>query len=150
MTVKPAAFDRTATSARKSTAIDAQIGARIRSLRDQRRTTQSALAERLGLSLQQVQKYESGETRLPASRVVQIADALGASVAEIMAASPRSENETAATAAVSARPAEFVELVTAFAAIRNSESRAKLVDMAKFLAQIDAATAMNAASDTDE
>jgi transcriptional regulator with XRE-family HTH domain len=59
---------------------DAEIGRRIRALRLERGLSQSALAGRLGLSFQQLQKYEKGVNRVSAGRLVAIADFLGAPV----------------------------------------------------------------------
>ena len=61
-------------------AIDAAAGARIRDRRRALGITQGELARRLGLSFQQIQKYERGANRVSGSRLVQIAAALGISV----------------------------------------------------------------------
>lgn len=49
--------------------IEAVIGANIRALRLKRRCTQAALAAALGVTFQQLQKYESGRNRLTAGRL---------------------------------------------------------------------------------
>lgn len=53
--------------------IDRHIGARIRMRRNQLGISQSALGEHLGLTFQQVQKYEKGMNRVGGSRMAQIA-----------------------------------------------------------------------------
>ena len=58
-------------------AIDIQVGQLIRGQRLALGMSQSALAEKLGLTFQQVQKYEKGWNRVGSSRLVKIADALG-------------------------------------------------------------------------
>jgi transcriptional regulator with XRE-family HTH domain len=68
---------------RKSGPLDAMVGARIRMFRVDCGMSQSALAERIGVSFQQVQKYEKGANRVGASRLSQIASALGVSVGEL-------------------------------------------------------------------
>ena len=55
--------------------IDKAVGARIRAYRKARGMSQSALAEKIGVRFQQVQKYENGVNRVAASRLWQIADA---------------------------------------------------------------------------
>ena len=55
---------------------DAAIGARIRTYRLQRGMSQSALAEKLGLTFQQVQKYEKGANRVAGSRLVEVCNIL--------------------------------------------------------------------------
>lgn len=57
--------------------IDAQVGEAMRKARETRGWRQADLAERLGVTFQQIQKYESGETRLSASTLVAAARALG-------------------------------------------------------------------------
>jgi transcriptional regulator with XRE-family HTH domain len=68
---------------RKSGPLDAMVGARIRMFRINRGLSQTVLAERIGVSFQQVQKYEKGANRVGASRLSQIASVLGISVGEL-------------------------------------------------------------------
>jgi transcriptional regulator with XRE-family HTH domain len=56
--------------------VDAVVGQTIRILRLQRRLSQTELGNKIGVSFQQVQKYEKGTNRVGASRLVQIAQAL--------------------------------------------------------------------------
>ena len=58
------------------TPIDVLIGQNIRICRLQRRLSQSELGERIGVSFQQVQKYENGANRVGAGRLTQVANAL--------------------------------------------------------------------------
>src|SRR2546421_5196610 len=60
-------------SARKP---DIEMGKKIRLRRVEQRISQSDLGEKLGVSFQQVQKYEKGVNRVGASRLQQIATAL--------------------------------------------------------------------------
>src|SRR6267378_3184913 len=64
---------------RKSGPLDAMVGARIRMLRVNRGISQTILAERIGVTFQQVQKYEQGANRVGASRLSQIASVLDVS-----------------------------------------------------------------------
>ena len=68
---------------RKSDQLDAMVGAKVRVFRINRGISQTALAEQLGVTFQQVQKYEKGANRIGASRLSQIATALDISVAEL-------------------------------------------------------------------
>jgi len=68
---------------RKSGPLDAMVGARIRMFRINRGISQAVLAERIGVTFQQVQKYEKGANRVGASRLSQIASVLGISVGEL-------------------------------------------------------------------
>ena len=56
------------------------IGARIRTLREQRRWSQAALCITLGIHTSKLSKYENGEHLPPHLTLVQIADAFGVSV----------------------------------------------------------------------
>jgi transcriptional regulator with XRE-family HTH domain len=58
-------------------AIDVWIGARIRARRTIVGISQEQLADQIGLTFQQVQKYERGGNRVSASRMVDLAEALG-------------------------------------------------------------------------
>ena len=68
--------------ARKS--IDAGVGIRIRLRRKTVEVSQENLADHLGVSFQQVQKYEKGANRVSASVLVGIADALQTSVGHLV------------------------------------------------------------------
>ena len=57
--------------------VEVAIGARIRALRVAAGMNQTALGEALGISFQQVQKYEKGKDRVAASTLQVIATALG-------------------------------------------------------------------------
>jgi len=72
--------DETATSGkmkkRRAGPADVEIGRKIRALRLERGLSQTDLADGIGLTFQQVQKYEKGTNRVSAGRLVQIADKL--------------------------------------------------------------------------
>jgi transcriptional regulator with XRE-family HTH domain len=53
---------------------DGEIGKRVRALRLQRGMTQVRLGELLGVTFQQIQKYENGANRISAGRLQRIAD----------------------------------------------------------------------------
>src|SRR5262249_32158193 len=55
---------------------DVHVGAQLRMLRLQHGLSQTGLAERVGLSFQQIQKYETGSNRVSVSRLVDLANAL--------------------------------------------------------------------------
>ena len=62
-------------------AVDVYVGKRIRHRRWMNGTTQQQLAESVGIKFQQIQKYETGMNRVSASRLWDIAHALGVDVA---------------------------------------------------------------------
>lgn len=61
--------------------VDVHVGKRIRHRRWMTGVTQQQLADKVGIKFQQIQKYETGMNRVSASRLWDIADALGVSVA---------------------------------------------------------------------
>jgi transcriptional regulator with XRE-family HTH domain len=63
--------------------LDTMVGARIRVFRIHRRISQTDLADQIGVTFQQVQKYEKGTNRIGASRLSRIATVLGVSVGEL-------------------------------------------------------------------
>lgn len=62
-------------------AVDVHVGKRIRHRRWVSGTTQQQLADQVGIKFQQIQKYETGMNRVSASRLWDIAAALGVDVA---------------------------------------------------------------------
>lgn len=81
--------------------IDVEVGGRIRTRRIALGISQTALAKALGLTFQQVQKYEKGANRVSASTLVRVARELGVSVAFLVG----EESEAPAAPAASGRPA---------------------------------------------
>lgn len=62
---------------RQTNKTDRELGAFLRAERLERRMSQETLAEVLGITFQQVQKYEKGINRVAVSRFFDIADAFG-------------------------------------------------------------------------
>ena len=60
--------------------IDKKIGLRIKEIRKGWGLSQIELAERIGISFQQIQKYEKGATRISVARLQQISEALGVNI----------------------------------------------------------------------
>jgi len=60
--------------------IEKKIGLKIKQIRKIWGLSQIELAERIGISFQQIQKYEKGLTRISIMRLQQISDALGVNV----------------------------------------------------------------------
>ena len=77
--------------------IDAYVGSRISLRRSAMGLSQTALARQLGISFQQVQKYETGTNRISASRLHRVAMILGTSVESFF---PAAEREAAGDGAI--------------------------------------------------
>lgn len=67
---------------KSTTEADARIGARVKAAREKARLTQTDLARHLGVSFQQVQKYERGSNRICVSRLQIIANHTGLTVSD--------------------------------------------------------------------
>jgi transcriptional regulator with XRE-family HTH domain len=63
--------------------IDRLVGSRVRLFRTAQGLSQTSLAQDLGITFQQVQKYENGTNRISASRLFDISRLLGVSVTEL-------------------------------------------------------------------
>jgi transcriptional regulator with XRE-family HTH domain len=71
-------------SAKSPDKVDREVGDRIRAQRQAAKFTQTALADELGVSFQQVQKYEKGVNRVGAGRLTKIAHALGVPIGALL------------------------------------------------------------------
>ncbi|MBQ1541923.1 MAG: helix-turn-helix transcriptional regulator [Caulobacteraceae bacterium] len=123
--------------------IDIAIGARIRLRRRGLGMTQEVLAQHLGLTFQQVQKYEKGVNRVSGSTLVRVAQALRMRPGVLLG-----DDDVEAVEAVDwsnvATPGA-AELMSAFAAIKSPRVRSSV------LALVKAATAATEDHDrTDE
>lgn len=74
---------------RRPNPVDIHVGGRVRFRRVLLGMSQEKLAEKLGLTFQQIQKYEKGANRIGASRLLEIALALGVTVQFFFEAAPR-------------------------------------------------------------
>ena len=73
--------------------VDALVGRNIRICRLQRGLTQTELGDHLGVTFQQIQKYENGANRVGASRLNQIAGALGVGLSTLFDGSKTADRE---------------------------------------------------------
>lgn len=124
---------------RKPNDVDAHVGARLRQRRMLLGISQEQLAEMLGLTFQQVQKYERGTNRVSASRLFQLARALETPITWFFdemgpeRAAEKAEVENEDYDPMSRR--ETLELVRVYSRIDDRKVRKKLYEMAKALAE---------------
>jgi transcriptional regulator with XRE-family HTH domain len=119
--------------------IDIHVGARIRMRRLMLSMSQTKLGDALGVTFQQVQKYESGFNRVGASRLQQVAIALQVPVAFFFEGLPtRLPNHAAAASAISPSvvyrflgTSDGLDLVNAFTRIKNPKLRRCIVRLAE-------------------
>jgi transcriptional regulator with XRE-family HTH domain len=71
-------------TAKSPTDIDREGGKRLRALREEAGMSQTALAERAGITFQQVQKYENGANRVSISRLIQFCEALDVPPSQVL------------------------------------------------------------------
>jgi transcriptional regulator with XRE-family HTH domain len=74
-------------SAKSPDHIDIEVGQRIRIYRKTRGLSQTVLADQLGVTFQQVQKYENGRNRIGAGRLTRVAQVLDVPVAALLGVS---------------------------------------------------------------
>ncbi len=103
-------------------ALDAQLGERIRSRRRELGLSQSALGGKLGITFQQVQKYENGTNRVSATMLVKLSEALTMPVTELLQQADR------AAAPIDAKN-QAAELLAAFAKIQSADLRAAVLTL---------------------
>lgn len=142
------ASERAARSAKQSprrpTGQDAEVGSRLRASRNAAGLTQEQLAAALGVSYQQVQKYEKGASRIPTARLQQAASVLRTSIQELVDVS-RPGAPTAGLGEKDAVPYDAgepqeAELLRHFRAIASEADRAMIIRMAKLAASEPAAS----------
>jgi transcriptional regulator with XRE-family HTH domain len=108
---------------------DRKVGARVRAQRNAMGLSQEKLADALGITFQQVQKYENGTNRISASRLQNIADALGVPLSfffgEGNAGRARGDKEMASLSAFLAT-ADGLALSRAFTRINNKKLRRQI------------------------
>jgi transcriptional regulator with XRE-family HTH domain len=112
--------------------VDKLIGTRIRLQRTAIGMSQEKLGDVLGITFQQIQKYEKGTNRVGAARLQAIADALGVPVSfffEQRGTGDSSDPPSGIQDLLTSR--EGIELARAFLKIENPAMRRALVDMAR-------------------
>ncbi|MEO1612674.1 MAG: helix-turn-helix transcriptional regulator [Pseudomonadota bacterium] len=115
--------------------IDVHVGARVRLRRLSLGVSQEKLGESLGLTFQQVQKYEKGANRIGASRLYAISRVLEIPVAYFFEGLDQSENgDGHAQQAEMLSTPEAIELNRSFARIEDGATRKRLADLVKSLA----------------
>jgi transcriptional regulator with XRE-family HTH domain len=127
---------------RSATAIDRRLGQRVRARRLEMGMSQERLAFLLGVTFQQVQKYEKGKNRIAASRLFDIASALEIPVNgffEGLAPTKGDigDNESGAIERALATT-EGHQLMTSFAAIESLQVRKRLIGVVQALADVAA------------
>ncbi|WP_297514724.1 helix-turn-helix transcriptional regulator [uncultured Caulobacter sp.] len=119
--------------------VDLHVGARIRMRRKILGVSQERLAEDLGLTFQQIQKYERGANRVSASKLYEIARSLHASIAYFFEGLA---DTNSAGLAESGEPfvhdflmtPEGLELATVFPKISRQKVRRRILELVRSMA----------------
>ena len=111
--------------------IDVAVGSRVRFRRRWMDMSQTALAKSLGITFQQIQKYERGTNRISASMLVKIAATMGTTVAHLVGEDDIKPVEGVVYAQLEAPGA--IELLAAFAQIKDGETRRALITILRSL-----------------
>ena len=128
-------MERTKTRTKAPDARDVDVGRRIRSQRLVCRMSQTELANNLGVTFQQVQKYEKGVNRVGAGRLSRIADVLNVPVSFFFSGDMNpAPADSAGTGLSFLETAGAVRLVRAYSTIEDPQIRRALVDLAEEIA----------------
>lgn len=135
-----------AANPRKSNPVDVHVGGRVRLRRMLMGMSQEKLGENLGLTFQQVQKYEKGANRIGASRLFELARILGVSVQYFFEELAGAEDGSAANRNGFAgttgddylveflNSREGIELNRAFLRIEDPKARRAILELVRSLA----------------
>jgi transcriptional regulator with XRE-family HTH domain len=120
--------------ARGTGPVDSLVGARIRLLRKRLKMSQAELGKALGVTFQQIQKYENGKNRIGASRLHLAATALNVPISELFDDATETGSWLKATSSL-AFDSQALRLAEAFVKISDEEVRSSLVDLAEAMAR---------------
>jgi transcriptional regulator with XRE-family HTH domain len=102
--------------------LDAQLGERIRRRRRELGLSQSALGGKLGITFQQIQKYENGTNRVSATMLLKLSDALAMPVTELL-------QQADPTASPVDAERQAAQLLASFAKIQSADLRAAILTL---------------------
>ncbi|ALN71270.1 MULTISPECIES: helix-turn-helix domain-containing protein [unclassified Aureimonas] len=124
--------------------VDVHVGARLRLRRTSVGMSQEKLGEHLGITFQQIQKYEKGTNRIGASRLQNISEVLSVPVAFFF---DGLDNPPATVNGMQEPPKEFVhdgynssetlQLTRAFARIADPKVRRRVLDLVRSLGSLE-------------
>lgn len=116
--------------------LDIALGQQIRFLRRELNLSQQSLATRVGLTFQQIQKYEKGTNRVSFSRLVAIARALECSIGDLIRGieSGVSRAGSAPSIMENIQTGGAADLLKAYASIDTPQHRKAVLNLARELA----------------
>jgi transcriptional regulator with XRE-family HTH domain len=114
-------------------AADLEVGRRLHLLRLERKVSQTKLADHLGVSFQQIQKYENGANRIAAGRLKEIAEYLDVPIAYFFEA-PKATTDEGKKVFEFIETANALRLLKAFSNIKHPAQRNALLQLAEEMA----------------
>jgi transcriptional regulator with XRE-family HTH domain len=129
-------------SSKTADPIDKHVGAQVRLCRTMAGMTQRQLARALGLTYQQIQKYEEGRNRIGASRLHQIAAILGVPLHFFFQGAPRTHPAFDDLPGSGGAPdilgsSEEVQLVVSFGKIKEASVRRGILQLVHAIGSSD-------------
>lgn len=125
-------------TARSPTDIDKHVGARLRLRRSQLNMSQSELGKELGVTFQQVQKYERGTNRIGASRLYSLAAVLEVDIQYFFDGldTPLTNNAERSEELYNfIASADGLDLANAFSDIKSAVQRRRLIDLVRSMGE---------------
>jgi len=119
---------------KKPNPTDTHVGSRIRLRRNMLGMSQEKLGENLGITFQQIQKYEKGANRVAAGRLVEIARVLNCSVEDILGADVKTHSNGPTPSQLLTEPYTH-QLVNEFQKISKPSMRRMIVNLVKEIAE---------------
>lgn len=135
--------------------VDIFVGSRMRMRRLLNGLTQKELAQLLGVSFQQLQKYEKGTSRIGPARLQMVAQHLDVPITFFFDGSPGSAQEVEGDPAAAAFVHKMVamsdgqQLARAFISITDSKIRRQITDLVESVAQLHRTASMHQPPETD-
>ena len=133
-------MDKLVDSDRAPNPIDRHVGLRIRMRRKELGISQERLAESIGLTFQQVQKYERAANRVSASKLWEMSRALNTTIAYFYEGlsdtpEPVGSNQPRETVQDFLMTPEGLELASSFPRIAHGRVRRKILDLVRVMSE---------------
>jgi transcriptional regulator with XRE-family HTH domain len=121
--------------ARRITGRDAAIGERVRQIRNEKGISQTGLGRAIGITFQQVQKYESGTNRIESGRLARISAALGVPITVLFGSGSGKKQRHLPSPVDDLKVDGAIRLLQAYQRITGRGVRTALLQIAEHLAK---------------
>jgi transcriptional regulator with XRE-family HTH domain len=110
------------------------LGRAIRVARNAAGKSQEDVASQIGVTFQQIQKYETGKNRIPVKHLVSISEYLEVPLSQLIAPSANDAGFQALAAQFGGK--EFHDLIEAWVVLKDRPARAVLINLVKCMANL--------------